>query len=67
MSFPPPPLHHYGDSSPGHSNEGEDYEVKETTSATYEKHKVLCELTVGAHKHKMYSGCYKKSQDKYPV
>lgn len=27
VSFPPPPLHHYGDSSPGHSNEGEDYEA----------------------------------------
>lgn len=24
---PPPPLHHYGDSSPGHSTEGEDYEA----------------------------------------
>ena len=57
MSFPPPPLHHYGDSSPGHSNEGEDYEVKETTSTTYEKNEVLLELMVAAYKEKMYSGC----------
>ena len=28
MSFPPPPLHHYGDSTSGHSTEGEDYEVR---------------------------------------
>ena len=27
VSFPPPPLHHYGDSNSGHSAEGEDYEV----------------------------------------
>ena len=27
VSFPPPPLHHYGDSNSGHTAEGEDYEV----------------------------------------
>lgn len=27
VSFPPPPLHHYGDSTLGHSTEGEDYEA----------------------------------------
>lgn len=27
VSFPPPPLHHYGDSNSGHTAEGEDYEA----------------------------------------
>ena len=49
VSFPPPPLHHYGDSNSGHTAEGEDYEVTtalERFNFTFDNTKLELKKTV---------------------